>query len=196
MCVYKCNMIQNPCQWFIYSTNKHLSIVILYSKEKYIFKLKCHWQTRICLNLLFDKNVHSWRSGYKAWLVFLFSQLSLLFVTFLYHFFLFFVPFISFLSLFISFLFPCPSHSLPWHIDIYDIHVSLFLMPQRYHSIKYLVEGWGSVWGLRGWVACCRIWSCSPMQCEKHGPRDSVTKTEARVPCFSHSMEDHDQILL
>ena len=53
----------------------------------------------------------------------------------------------------------------------------------------------------------CRIWSWSPVLCEKHGPRDSVDKnrgrrprffvvTEARGPCFSHGTGDHDQILL
>ena len=65
-----------------------------------------------------------------------------------------------------------------------------------------------------------RIWSWSPMPCEKHGPRDSVDKnrgrktwpsglsndknlglrprflsTESLGPCFSHGTGDHDQIL-
>ena len=33
-------------------------------------------------------------------------------------------------------------------------------------------------------VACCRIWSWSPMPCEKHGPRDSVDKNRGRRPRF------------
>ena len=33
-------------------------------------------------------------------------------------------------------------------------------------------------------VLCCRIWSWSPMQCEKHGPRDSVDKNRGRRPRF------------
>ena len=56
-------------------------------------------------------------------------------------------------------------------------------------------------------VTCCRIWSWSPMPCEKHDLRDSVDKnrdrrrgiffvTEARGPCVSHGMEDQDQMLL
>ena len=51
-----------------------------------------------------------------------------------------------------------------------------------------------------------RIWSWSPMPCEKHGPRAPVTtkkfgfrsrflSTESLRPCFSHGMGDHDQIL-
>ena len=31
---------------------------------------------------------------------------------------------------------------------------------------------------------CCRIWSWSPMLCEKHGPRDSVDKNRGRRPRF------------
>ena len=31
---------------------------------------------------------------------------------------------------------------------------------------------------------CCRIWSWSPMPCEKHGPRDSVDKNRGRRPRF------------
>ena len=30
----------------------------------------------------------------------------------------------------------------------------------------------------------CRIWSWSPMPCEKHGPRDSVDKNRGRRPRF------------
>ena len=55
------------------------------------------------------------------------------------------------------------------------------------------------------WACYNRIWSWSPMPCEKHGPRASVTtKTSAfglgfclRSPSghFSHGMGDHDQIL-
>ena len=30
----------------------------------------------------------------------------------------------------------------------------------------------------------CRIWSWSPMLCEKHGPRDSVDKNQGRRPRF------------
>ena len=30
----------------------------------------------------------------------------------------------------------------------------------------------------------CRIWSWSPMSCEKHGPRDSVDKNRGRRPRF------------
>ena len=40
---------------------------------------------------------------------------------------------------------------------------------------------------LTGWVTvcvCCRIWSWSPMPCEKHGPRDSVDKNRGRSPRF------------
>ena len=34
-------------------------------------------------------------------------------------------------------------------------------------------------------VGCnCRIWSWSPMSCEKHGPRDSVDKNRGRRPRF------------
>ena len=33
-------------------------------------------------------------------------------------------------------------------------------------------------------VLCCRIWSWSPMPCEKHGPRDSVDKNRGRRPRF------------
>ena len=33
-------------------------------------------------------------------------------------------------------------------------------------------------------VFCCRIWSWSPMPCEKHGPRDSVDKNRGRRPRF------------
>ena len=43
-----------------------------------------------------------------------------------------------------------------------------------------------------------RIWSWSPMPCEKHGPRASITtKTSAfgLGPCFSYGTGDHDQIL-
>ena len=39
----------------------------------------------------------------------------------------------------------------------------------------------------------CRIWSWSPVPCEKHGTRDSV---DTRGPCFSHGTGDHDQMLL
>ena len=56
-------------------------------------------------------------------------------------------------------------------------------------------------------VPYCRIWSWSPMPCEKHGPRELSRQkprpkaevfvvTEARGPCFSHGMGYHDQILL
>ena len=31
---------------------------------------------------------------------------------------------------------------------------------------------------------CCRIWSWSPVLCEKHGPRDSVDKNRGRRPRF------------
>ena len=31
---------------------------------------------------------------------------------------------------------------------------------------------------------CCRIWSWSPVPCEKHGPRDSVDKNRGRRPRF------------
>ena len=34
-------------------------------------------------------------------------------------------------------------------------------------------------------VMCCRIWSWSPMPCEKHGPMDSVDKSEAEGRDFS-----------
>ena len=54
---------------------------------------------------------------------------------------------------------------------------------------------------------CCCIWSWSPVPCEKHGPKalsrqkprpkaEVFVVTEARGPCFSHGMGDHDQILL
>ena len=33
-------------------------------------------------------------------------------------------------------------------------------------------------------MLCCRIWSWSPMLCEKHGPRDSVDKNRGRRPRF------------
>ena len=33
-------------------------------------------------------------------------------------------------------------------------------------------------------ILCCRIWSWSPMLCEKHGPRDSVDKNRGRRPRF------------
>ena len=33
-------------------------------------------------------------------------------------------------------------------------------------------------------IICCRIWSWSPMLCEKHGPRDSVHKNRSRRPRF------------
>ena len=33
-------------------------------------------------------------------------------------------------------------------------------------------------------VFCCRIWSWSPIPCEKHGPRDSVDKKRCRIPRF------------
>ena len=33
-------------------------------------------------------------------------------------------------------------------------------------------------------VSCCRIWSWSPVPCEKHGPRDSVDKNRGQRPRF------------
>ena len=33
-------------------------------------------------------------------------------------------------------------------------------------------------------IIWCRIWSWSPMPCEKHGPRDSVDKNRGRRPRF------------
>ena len=41
-----------------------------------------------------------------------------------------------------------------------------------------------SIHKLNNVVMCCRIWSWSPMSCEKHGPGDSVDKNWGRKPRF------------
>ena len=71
----------------------------------------------------------------------------------------------------------------------------------EYNSLRHGTEWISDV------MACCKIWSWSPMPCEKHGLRDSLDKIQGRRPRFlsllrpeghdfSHGMGDHDQILL
>ena len=55
--------------------------------------------------------------------------------------------------------------------------VPLSVMEQYFHSRFYNeCIYWSKIW--------CRIWSWSPMPCEKHDPRDSVDKNRGRRPRF------------
>ena len=71
------------------------------------------------------------------------------------------------------------------HLPIYDIFVSGILccvcLYAQKSRLTLMVDyrNW-----YQYWVHCCRIWSWSPVPCEKHGPRDSVDKNRGRRPRF------------
>ena len=65
------------------------------------------------------------------------------------------------------------------------------LAPPLLNSIRVTVEWISNIIPHLIYWACdycsmlgCRIWSLSPMPCEKHGPRDSVDKNRGRRPRF------------
>ena len=51
----------------------------------------------------------------------------------------------------------------------------IYILDWNLEDISFQVEWFGL-------GQCCRIWSWSPMLCEKHGPRDSVDKNRGRRP--------------
>ena len=115
MCVYKCNMIQNPCQWFIYKlTSFHCD---------FVFEGKIYFQTEVSLT---DTDLFEFAIWQKCALVagrrqsmnvFYSLSVSLLFISFfLVLCSLYFLPFfVSFLPLPLPITFTAMTQRYPWN---------------------------------------------------------------------------------